>query len=336
MVLQEEHQLNSSTASGFLLLEFSTVFELQILHFIGFLVFYLTAVVGNLLIISAVASDQHLHTPMYFFLMNLAIQDVGQVSVIFPKAMANSLMNSRHISFSGCVAQVLFFIFFIASDFFLLTVMAYDRYVAICYPLQYQSLMNKQACIQMIATVWIFGLFYAMLHTGGTFVPPFCSNIVNQFFCEIPQLLKLACSNLYLTEIGILFVSALFSSGCFIFIVVSYAYIFTAVAVLRMPSAQGRQKAFSTCVPHLMVLFLFLFSGFFAYLKPTSNSNSPLNLAFAMIYFMVPPLMNPVIYSMRNRDIKDALSKMLGLQSSSSCVFSILFMQKCKHKHNQS
>ncbi|XP_044279526.1 olfactory receptor 14A16-like [Varanus komodoensis] len=334
MFLKEQNMNNESSVSDFLLLEFSDIWDWQIMCFIGFLVFYLAAVVGNLLIISAVASDHHLHTPMYFFLMNLAMQDVGQVSVIIPKAMTNTLMNCRHISYSGCVAQVLFFVSFTVSDFSLLTVMAYDRYVAICSPLLYQNVMNKQACIQTITIVWIFSFFYGVLHTGGTFASPFCSNVVNQFFCEIPALLKLACSDLYLFEIGLVFFGCFVGIGCSIFIVVTYVHIFSAV--LRMPSAQGRQKAFSTCVPHLMVLFLFLFSGFFAYLKPTSNSNSPLNLAFAMIYFMVPPLMNPVIYSMRNRDIKDALSKMLGLQSSSSCVFSILFMQKCKHKHNQS
>uniref|UniRef100_A0A8D2L3K5 Olfactory receptor n=1 Tax=Varanus komodoensis TaxID=61221 RepID=A0A8D2L3K5_VARKO len=325
MFLQEQHLINATSRPGFLLLELSNIWDRQIMCFIGFLVFYLAAVAGNLIIISAIASDHHLHTPMYFFLMNLAIQDMGQVSVIFPKAMANSLRGSRHISFSGCVAQVLFFIFFIASDFFLLTVMAYDRYVAICNPLHYEMLMNKQSCIQMVSAVWVISFFYGILHTGGTFATPFCSNVIDQFFCEIPALLKLACSDLYLIEIGVLFLSSIFSSGCFIFIVVTYVRIFTAV--LRIPSVQGRQKAFSTCFPHLIVFSFFTFTVYFAYLKPTPNSASHSDLAFTLIYSMLPPMMNPVIYSMRNKVIKQALSKILGLRYSSMCTSSSPFLQ---------
>ncbi|XP_044279534.1 olfactory receptor 14A16-like [Varanus komodoensis] len=326
MLHKEQHLANVSSLSGFLLLKFSEVWEMQILYFIGFLVFYLAAVAGNLLIISAVASDHHLHTPMYFFLMSLAIQDVGQVSVIFPKAMANSLRNCRHISYSGCVAQVLMFVFFIASDFFLLTVMAYDRYVAICNPLHYEILMNKHVCIRMIATVWNVSFFYDVLHTGGTFATPFCSNDINQFFCEIPALLKLACSDFHLAEIVVLFVSASIGLCCFIFIVVTYVHIFTAV--LRIPSALGRQKAFSTCLPHLIVYSMFIFTGYFAYLKPTSNFTSHLDLAFTLLYSSFPPMMNPIIYSLRNKDVKHALSKLFGLRSSFRNNLSILVQQR--------
>ncbi|XP_062992756.1 olfactory receptor 14A16-like [Elgaria multicarinata webbii] len=303
--------MNESLLSEFLLLEFSNVRELQILHFIAFLVFYLAAVAGNVLIISAIVSDQRLHTPMYFLLMNLAILDVGQVSVIFPQTILNSLFNTRHISYSGCVAQVLLFVLFSISDFSLLTAMAYDRYVAICNPLQYELLMNKQACIKMVTTVWIVSFLYAVLHTGGTFAPPFCSNVVNQFFCEIPQLLKLACSDLYQIETGALFLSAIILLCCFTYIVVTYVHIFTAV--LRIPSVQGRQKAFSTCLPHLIVVSIFVSTGSVSHLKATSNSTSHMDLVFTMVYTMVPPLMNPVIYSMRNKEIKHALSKLLGL-----------------------
>ncbi|XP_061447830.1 olfactory receptor 14A16-like [Rhineura floridana] len=316
--------INQSFHSEFLLLEFSEVRELQILHFFGFLVYYLTTVTGNLLIISAVASDYRLHTPMYFFLMNLAMQDLGQVSVIIPKSMANSLMNTRHISYSGCVAQVLFFVFCITSDLSLLTVMAYDRYVAICNQLQYEMLMNKQVCIQMIASVWITGFLYGVLNTGGTFAPPFCSNIVNQFFCEIPQLLKLVCSDLNLIEIGVVVLGAAYASSCFIFIIITYVHIFTSV--LRIPSTEGKQKAFSTCLPHLTVVSIFLTTSVFTYLKPTSNSPSHLDLVFSMIYSMVPPLINPIIYSMRNKEIKFALSKLLCLGHFSLNNFSSLIL----------
>ncbi|XP_062992752.1 olfactory receptor 14A16-like [Elgaria multicarinata webbii] len=322
MLLKEQRLLNESSLSEFLLLEFSDVRELQILHFFAFLVFYLAAVAGNVLIISAVASDYHLHTPMYFFLMNLAILDVGQVSVIYPKSMTNALLNTRHISYSGCVAQVLLFLFFIISDYFLLTVMAYDRYVAICNPLHYSMLMNKQACIQMVTIVWTSSILCAMLHTGGTFAPALCSNVIDQFFCEIPQLINHACSDLYLIEMGVIFFNSIIGLGCFIFIVVTYVHIFTAV--LRIPSVQGRQKAFSTCLPHLIVFSIFVFTGYFAYLKPTFNSASKLDLAFTLIYTTVPPLMNPLIYSMRNKEIKHALSKLLDLSYSSRNTWSSL------------
>uniref|UniRef100_A0A8D2L3Q2 Olfactory receptor n=1 Tax=Varanus komodoensis TaxID=61221 RepID=A0A8D2L3Q2_VARKO len=326
MIQGGEEKQHVNNESSFLLLQFSRVHELQILCFFGFLAFYLAAVVGNLLIISAVASDHHLKTPMYFFLMNLAILDLGQVSVIFPRTMANSLMNCRHISYFGCVTQVLFFVFFMTSDFSLLTVMAYDRYVAICNPLQYEMLMSKQSCIRMTTLVWITSFLNGVLHTGGTFSSPFCSNVVNQFFCEIPALLKLACSDLYLIEIGALSLCAVIALGCCIFIVVTYVHIFAAV--LRIPSVQGRQKAFSTCLPHLIVFSLFSFTAYFAYLNPTSNSVSHLDLAFSMIYSMVPPLMNPVVYSMRNKEIRHALSKLLGLRSCTTNVFSNPVLQE--------
>ncbi|XP_062992733.1 olfactory receptor 14I1-like [Elgaria multicarinata webbii] len=311
---------NNSSISEFLLLEFSAALELQILHFILFLVLYLVTVTGNLLIIAAIAFDHHLHTPMYFFLMNLAMQDIGSVSVIIPKAMMNSIMNIRLISYSGCVAQVLLVVFFLASDVAVLTVMAYDRYVAICNPLQYEILMNRTACTQMMVSAWISSLLYAMLHTGGTFASPFCSNVVDQFFCEIPHLLKLACSDLHQIEIGAVLFSFVITLGCFVFIVVTYISIFSAV--LKIPSVQGRKKAFSTCLPHLIVFSTFLFTVCFAYLRPTSERSSYLDLAFTMIYSIVPPLINPVIYSMRNTDMKNALSRLLGMRQSLMDTFS--------------
>ncbi|XP_060137149.1 olfactory receptor 14A16-like [Zootoca vivipara] len=317
---------NQSSVSEFLLLEFSAVRELQILHFSLFLVLYLAIVFGNLLIIYAIAFDRHLHTPMYFFLMNLAIQDIGAVSVTIPKSMANSLMNTRHISYAECVAQVLLFVFFLSSDITLLTVMAYDRYVAICNPLQYEMVMNRAACKQMVSGVWVAGLLNAVLHTSTTFATPFCSNIVNQFFCEIPQLLTLACSNLYLTEIGAIVASITIVSGCFVYIVVTYVHIFTAV--LKLPSVQGRKKAFSTCIPHLVVFSVFCFTSCFAYLRPPSKTPSDLDFALTVMYTIVPPMFNPIIYSMRNKEIKNAVSKLLGVKRASMNIFSRLILKR--------
>lgn len=312
---------NQTLVSEFLLLEFSDVRELQILHFVAFLVLYLAIASGNLLVISAVAYDHHLHMPMYFFLMNLALQDFGQVSVIIPKSMINSVMNTRHISYLGCVAQLSFFLFFAASDFFLLIVMAYDRYVAICNPLHYEMVVNRKTCIQMIASAWAIGMVYAVLLTSGTFTVPFCSNVVNQFFCDIPRLLELSCPDLHLIGMRAI-VSMVVITGfvCFVFIIVTYVHIFTAV--LRIPSVQGRQKAFSTCLPHLIVFSTFLFTGMFAYLRPTSDTPSYLDLVLTILYSMLPPMLNPVIYSMRNREIKNAMSKLLGLRHPSMNMFS--------------
>ncbi|XP_061447857.1 olfactory receptor 14A16-like [Rhineura floridana] len=312
--VMNENVDNKSYVSEFLLLEFSAIRELQILHFLLFLGLYLMIVSGNLLIISAVAIDHHLHTPMYFFLMNLAIQDIGTASVFILKSMVNSLMNTRHISYAGCVVQVFAYVFFAGSDFFLLTVMAYDRYVAICNPLQYEMVMNRTACIQRVAAVWVAGFLYAVLHTGGTFTTPFCSNVINQFFCEIPQLLTLACSNLYL-ETGVVVMSVILVFSCFVYIVVTYVHIFSAV--LKIPSIQARKKAFSTCLPHLIVFSILCFTASFAYLRPPSNTPSHLDFVLTVMYTIVPPMFNPIIYSMRNKDIKNALSKLLGLRHSS-------------------
>ncbi|XP_062813676.1 olfactory receptor 14C36 [Anolis carolinensis] len=313
MSFKDQRPINKSSLSEFLLLEFSEVWELKILHFVGFLIIYLGIVVVNLLIISAIISDYYLNTPMYFFLMNLAIQDVGQVSVILPKSMANALMNTTHISYSGCVAQVLVHVFFLASYVFLLTVMAYDRYIAICNPLQYEIVITRHACLQMVTAVWVISLIFAILHTVGIFGSPLCSNVVNQFFCEIPHLLKLVCSDFYLIEVGFLLLSAMVSMSCFVFIIMTYVHIFTAV--IKMPSVQKKQKAFSTCIPHLTVFSVYLLTGFLNYFKPTSDLPSQFDLSLTMIYSIVPPLMNPVIYSMRNREIRTALKKLLGLRS---------------------
>ncbi|XP_053118401.1 olfactory receptor 14J1-like [Hemicordylus capensis] len=303
---------NQTSMKEFLLLEFSDVRELQITYFIVFLVLYLSAITGNLLIISVVALDHHLHSPMYFFLMNLALTDLGSVSVTIPKSMANSLLDTRLISYSGCVTQVYFFLVFATSDFTLLTVMAHDRYVAICNPLRYEMIMNKGACIHLAAGAWITGILYVMLHTGSTFAMTFCSNIVDQFFCEVLQLVKISCSDLYLFEDALLALSVTAAFGCFIFVVVTYVQIFTAV--LKIPSSQGRQKAFSTCLPHLIVFSMFLFTGALVYLRPILHTSSQTNMVFAVIYSVVPPMMNPVIYSMRNKEIKVAMCKLLGLK----------------------
>ncbi|XP_067166490.1 olfactory receptor 14J1-like, partial [Apteryx mantelli] len=290
----------------FLLLAFADTRQLQLLHFWLFLGIYLAALLGNGLIITAVACDHRLHTPMYFFLLNLSLLDLGTISTTVPKSMANSLSNTRAISYWECAAQVFHFTFLLATEYSVLTVMAYDRYVAICKPLHYGTIMSSRACVKMAATAWASGFLNTLLHTANTFSIPLCQgNVVEQFFCEIPQILKLSCSDAYPWEFGLLVVSACLSFGCFIFIVLSYVQIFTVV--LRIPSEQGRHKAFSMCLPHLAVVSLFISTGFFACLKPPSISSPLLDLVVSVLYAVLPPTVNPLIYSMRNKELKDAL-----------------------------
>uniref|UniRef100_K7FPT5 Olfactory receptor n=1 Tax=Pelodiscus sinensis TaxID=13735 RepID=K7FPT5_PELSI len=267
---------NGSTVTEFLLRGFSDVRELQVLHFVVFLVMYLAALVGNLLIIIAIVLNHHLHTPMYFFLGNLSVLDLGSISVSVPKSMFNSLLDTRSISYTACVAQVFLYVVFTTTDFALLTVMAYDRHVAICRPLHYERVMNRRACIHMAVSSWLAAIVYSALHTGNTFQLSFCqSNVLNQFFCEIPQLLKLACSSSYCSEIGVIGFGVLLFFTCF-----------------------------------LTVVSLFLFTVSFAYLKPSSSSPSGLDLAMGVLYAVVPPMLNPVVYSLRNKELKAALKKL--------------------------
>ncbi|XP_065509354.1 olfactory receptor 14A16-like [Caloenas nicobarica] len=301
---------NSSSITQFLLLPFADTWELQLLHFWLFLGIYLAALLGNSLIITTIACDQHLHTPMYFFLLNLSLLDLGFISTTLSKSMANSLWNTRAISFLGCAAQLFMFLFFISAEYYLLTIMSYDRFVAICKPLHYGTLLGSRACVHMAAAAWATGFLYALLHTANTFSLPLCKgNAVDQFFCEIPQILKLSCSDAHRREVGLLMFSAFFFEGCFVFIVVSYVQIFRAV--LRIPSEQGRHKAFSTCLPHLAVVSLFVITGIFAYLKPPSISSLWLDVVMAVVYSLVPPAVNPLIYSMRNQELQDSVWKLI-------------------------
>ncbi|XP_074385670.1 olfactory receptor 14J1-like [Zonotrichia albicollis] len=297
---------NSSSISHFLLLPLADTRQLQLLHFCLLLGISLAALLGNGLIISAVACGHHLHTPMYFFLLHLALSDLGSICTTVPKAMHNSLWDTKDISYSGCAAQLFFFVFFFSTEIFLLTIMCYDRYVSICKPLHYGTLLGSRACAHMAAAAWASAFLNALLHTANTFSLPLChGNVLGQFFCEIPQILKLFCSKSYLRELGLLVFSVSLGFGCFVFIVFSYVQIFRIV--LRIPSEQGQHKAFSTCLPHLAVISLFVSTAAFAYLKPPSISSPSLDLALSVLYSVVPPALNPLIYSLRNQELKAAL-----------------------------
>ncbi|XP_056371357.1 olfactory receptor 14J1-like [Oenanthe melanoleuca] len=301
---------NSSSISHFLLLPLADTRQLQLLHFYLFLGISLAALLGNGLIISAVACGHHLHTPMFFFLLNLALTDLGCICTTVPKAMHNSLWDTRTISYSGCVAQLLTFAFFISAEYSLLTVMSYDRYVSICKPLHYGTLLGSRACAHMAAAAWASGFLNALLHTANAFSLPLCKgNALGQFFCEIPQILKLSCSHSYLRKFGASVFTTSLALGCFLFIVFSYVQIFRAV--LRIPSEQGRHKAFSTCLPHLAMVSLFISTGSFAFMKPPSISSPSLDLSLSVLYSVVPPALNPLIYSLRNKELKAAVWKLI-------------------------
>ncbi|NXY51336.1 O14J1 protein, partial [Ceuthmochares aereus] len=301
---------NSSSITQFLLLAFADTRALQLLHFWLFLGIYLAALLANGLIIITITCDHHLHTPMYFFLLNLSLLDLGSISTTVPKSMANSLWDTKAISYAGCAAQVFFYVFLIAAEFSLLTIMSYDRYIAICKPLHYETLLGSRACVHMAAAAWGAGFLDALLHTANTFSLPLCQgNALHQFFCEISQILRLSCSYSYLREARLNLVILLVVFGCFVFIVVSYVQIFRSV--LRIPSEQGRHKAFSMCFPHLAVVSLFISTTTFAYLKPPSTSYPLVDLVVSFLYSVVPPALNPLIYSLRNQQLKDAVWKMI-------------------------
>ncbi|XP_042329644.1 olfactory receptor 14A16-like [Sceloporus undulatus] len=299
---------NTSSVTEFLLMGFSDEHSMQVLHFVMFLFIYLIAIMGNLIIIIAVALNNNLHTPMYFFLVNLSLSDICFISTTVPKSIAISGTNNGLISFAGCVAQVFLVIIFTGSELTLLTVMAYDRYVAICHPLQYSLIMNRDACIRMTAASWISNLVHAALQTSMTFKLNFCdSNVIQQYFCDVPQLQKISCSDTRVNQVLIFALGMILDSFIAGFIFVSYGYIFSAV--LKIQSVQGRHKAFSTCTPHLTVFSLFMVTAVFSYMRPKSLSSPTVDLVSAVLYTVLPPVLNPIIYSLRNKDIQAAVWK---------------------------
>ncbi|KAM6185774.1 olfactory receptor 14J1-like [Rhynchocyon petersi] len=301
---------NITTMSGFLLMGFSDIRELQILHAFLFLVMYLLAMAGNLIIIVITTLDQQLQSPMYYFLKHLSLLDLSFISVTVPQSIDNSLMDSGYISYGQCILQVFFFTALAWAEVAILTVMSYDRYAAICFPLHYEVIMDHSKCKWAVIAVWLSGSISGILYTTATFSITFCrAKNIHQFFCDVPQLIKLSCSNDYFGVIGVAAFMTVLAFMCFTSIVFSYIHIFSTV--LRIPSAEGRSKAFSTCLPHLFVVSFFLSTGVFAFLKPTSDSPTAFDLMISMFYTVVPPTLNPIIYSLRNEAIKGAFAKLL-------------------------
>ncbi|XP_037364209.1 olfactory receptor 14C36-like [Talpa occidentalis] len=300
---------NYTMVTEFLLEGFGNEWELRLLNSVLFLLMYLITLLGNLLIITATTLDKNLHTPMYFFLRNLSMLDICYISVTVPNACVTSLTNNRAISVAGCATQIFLVIYFAIVEMMFLTIMAHDRYVAICQPLRYPVIMNHQFCVQMTLLSLFSGLVYSGVHTGNTFRLNFCqSNVVHQFFCDVPSLLLLSCSDTFSNEILILVSAIVVCGGCFIFIAISYSRIFSTVLKF---SSKERGKAFSTCIPHILVVSVFLSSISYVCLKPSVTSEAIQDIIPSVLYTIVPPLLNPIIYSLRNKQVKDAVKKVL-------------------------
>uniref|UniRef100_G3U8K4 G-protein coupled receptors family 1 profile domain-containing protein n=1 Tax=Loxodonta africana TaxID=9785 RepID=G3U8K4_LOXAF len=302
--------LNSSMMMEYLLVGFSDIWELRVLHALSFSLIYLVTLTGNILIVIVTTVNKSLHSPMYFFLRNLSFLDACYISVTVPNSCVNSLLDSSVISKAGCVTQVFLVVFFAYVEMLFLTFMAHDRYVAICQPLHYPVIMNPQVCVHMTLASILSGLVYSGFHTGITFRLPFCqSNVIHQFFCDIPSLLKLSCSDTFSNEVIILASGLVIGGGYFIFIIRSYIHIFSTV--LRFPIGADRAKAFSTCVPHILLVLVFLVSSFSLYLRPSAISATNQDMVLSVFYSIIPPLFNPVIYSLRNEQIKHAIRKII-------------------------
>lgn len=304
---------NLTSMSGFILMGFSDDRKFQILHGLLFLVTYLLALTGNLLIFTITTLDHCLHSPMYYFLKHLSLLDLCFISVTVPQSIVNSLMDNGYISLGQCILQVFFFIALASSEVAILTVMSYDRYVAICQPLQYETIMDPCTCRHAVIAVWIAGGLSGLMHTAVNFSIPLCGErVIHHFFCDVPQMLKLACSYEFIYEIAVATFTTSTAFICLISIVLSYIHIFSTV--LRIPSAEGRIKVFSTCLPHLFVVTFFLSAASFEFLRLPSDSQSGMDLMFSILYTVLPPTLNPIIYSLRNEAMKASLRKVLSKQ----------------------
>ncbi|KAM5307245.1 olfactory receptor 7A10-like [Glossophaga mutica] len=302
---------NVTQSSEFLLLGFSETAGQQPLLSVLFFSMYLITVLGNLLIILAVSSDSHLHTPMYFFLSNLSLVDICFTSTTIPKMLLNIQTQSKAITYAGCITQMYFFMLFAVLDDFILTVMAYDRYVAICHPLHYIVIMNSQLCGLFVLLSWIMSAVNSLLQCLMVLDLSFCSDLeIPHFFCELKQVLQLACSDTFPNDIVMYFSAGLLGGGPLAGILYSYAKIMSSIRAI--PSAQGKYKAFSTCASHLSVVFLFYGTSLGVYLGSVGTHSSQSSATASVMYTVVTPMLNPFIYSLRNKDIKRALERFLG------------------------
>ncbi|XP_049713421.1 olfactory receptor 8B12-like [Elephas maximus indicus] len=302
--------IKNSSVTEFILAGLTDQPGLQVPLFFLFLCFYVITMVGNLGLITLIGLNSHLHTPMYFFLFNLSLIDFCYSTTVTPKMLMSFVSKKNIILYAGCVTQLFFFCFFVVSECFILSAMAYDRYVAICKPLVYMVTMSPQVCFLLLLGVYVMGFSGAMAHTGSIVSLTFCAdNLVNHFLCDIFPLLELSCDSTYVNELVVFIVVAIGIGMPVVTISISYALILSSI--LHISSTEGRSKAFSTCTSHLTVVSLFFGSGAFMYLKPPSVLSLHQGKVSSLFYTIMSPMLNPLIYSLRNKDVKVALRRTL-------------------------
>ncbi|XP_066486557.1 olfactory receptor 6X1-like [Tiliqua scincoides] len=306
-------QINQTTITEFILQGFPGSGELQKYIFVPVLLMYILTVAGNILIVFIIIWDSHLHNPMYFFLGNFSFLEIFYVTTLSPKMLANFLAERRVICFYCCIAQAFFHFLLGATEFFLLAAMSFDRYTAICNPLHYGFIMNRRLCLQMATGSWLGGFFTVIVQTILICQLPFCGpNLINHFYCDVTPMLTLVCADTHLLEQIVLVGSALLLFSSFSFTAVSYIFIISTI--LRIPSSSGRQKAFSTCAAHLTVVSIQYGTVMFMYVKPKANSSLEVNKVVSVLNTVITPLLNPFIYTLRNKDVKEALRRITSIK----------------------
>ncbi|KAG3285149.1 olfactory receptor 5AS1-like [Ictidomys tridecemlineatus] len=300
---------NQTRPTEFLLVGFTDCLPLRFILFLVFFIVYALTVVGNVGLIVLAKIDSRLQTPMYYFLSNLAVLDISYSTAIAPKMLVNFLASRKSISFYGCALQMFFFACFADAECLVLAAMAYDRYIAICHPLLYPTLMSGRLCTSLIVLAYISGSMTSLVHVCLTVKLPFCgSNVINHFFCDIPPLLALSCADTHINELLLFILCGGIQTSTFVVIFISYFCIL--LTVLSMKSSEGRSKAFSTCASHLVAVTLFYGTLLFMYLRPTTSYSPESDKVVAVFYTVVFPMFNPIIYSFRNKDVKSAFIKL--------------------------
>ncbi|XP_020007528.1 olfactory receptor 1468-like [Castor canadensis] len=310
---------NQTIIPEFLLLGLHIQGEQQHLFYVLFLAMYLTTILGNLLLIVFILLDSHLHTPMYFFLSNLSFSDLCFSSVTMPKMLQNMQNQVPSMPYAECLTQMYFFLLFADLESFLLMAMAYDRYVAICFPLHYTSIMSPKLCVYLVVMSWVMTMFHALLHTLLMTRLSFCeNNVIPHFFCDLSALLKLACSDTHVNKLVIFIMGGFVAVIPFLLIIMSYARIVSSI--LKFLSVRSIHKIFSTCGSHLSVVSLFYVTAGTLYLCPPANNSTKKETVMALMYTVVTPMLNPFIYSLKNRDMHDALRRVLCKNKIPYCL----------------
>ncbi|XP_034278796.1 olfactory receptor 11L1-like [Pantherophis guttatus] len=301
---------NQTEITEFILLGFGELYHLQIVLFLIFLVIYIMTMAANIIAILLIVNDRHLHTPMYFFLGNLSCLEIFYSSTILPRTLASLLTGDKKISASGCITQLYFFAFLISTECYLLSVMSFDRYLAVCKPLQYATIMNIRVCVQLVIASWLNSMIFTSIFLGMVLKIQFCGpHEIDHFYCDSLPLVKLSCNHINLVKNVTIIVSFIFTFPPFVLTLTSYAYII--ITILKIPSTTGRQRTFATCSSHLIVVSIFYGALIIVYLIPKTETIN-LNKLASVLYTVLPPIANPLIYSLRNKDVKEAMKKMMA------------------------